>query len=148
MLGNMNKLIRNISYWLLLVLSLVSAAVGGWIISSQSTTMTTALLDGTATGVEVYVGQSLIVTGAVILGAGIIGILLALALGAAKALLPAAAPAIVEPIDWSAQASPSDTSDPTSANAEPANAEPEDAATAATNDEEAAPKAEEDISAR
>lgn len=139
----MNKLIRNISYWLLLVVSLVSAAVGGWIISTQSTSMTTALLDGTATGVEVYVGQSLIVTGAVILGAGIIGILLALALGAAKALLPAAAPVIVEPIDWSADASASDTSGPASANADAA-----DAASDATTDEESASMAEENISAR
>ncbi|MGM7665615.1 hypothetical protein [Microbacterium sp. A93] len=119
----MNKLTRNISYWLLLVLSLASAAVGGWIITNQSTTMSTALLDGTATGVEVYVGQSLIVTGAVILGAGIIGLLLALALAAAKALLPATAPAVVAPIDWTAE------------DADASDAAPAEATAAATEDE-------------
>lgn len=97
------SLTRSIPFWLLLVLSLASAAVGAWFVTDQSTAMATALLDGTATGVEVYVGQPLIVVGGVLLGAGVIGILIALGLGAAKSLLPAAAPVVVEPIDWTAQ---------------------------------------------
>ena len=65
----MNKsLTRSIGFWLLLVLALASTAVGGWLISGQIGTMTTTLLDGTATGIEVYVGQSLVVVGAVVLG--------------------------------------------------------------------------------
>ncbi|WP_426182709.1 hypothetical protein [Microbacterium sp. TWP3-1-2b2] len=95
------SLTRSISYWLLLVLSLASAAVGGWIISDNTAVMTARLLDGTATGVEVYVGQPWIVVGAVLLGAGVIGVLLTLALAAAKSLIPVAAPAVAEPIDWS-----------------------------------------------
>lgn len=95
------SLTRSISYWLLLVLSLASAAVGGWIISDNTAVMTARLLDGTATGVEVYVGQPWIVVGAVLLGAGVIGVLLTLALAAAKSLVPVAAPAVAEPIDWS-----------------------------------------------
>ena len=97
------SLTRSISYWLLLVLSLASAAVGGWIISDNTATMTARLLDGTATGVEVYVGQPWIVVGAALLGAGVIGVLLTLALAAAKSLVPVAAPTVVEQIDWSAQ---------------------------------------------
>lgn len=100
----MNKsLTRSIGFWLLLVVSLVTTAVGAWLISSQIGTMTTTLLDGTATGVEVYVGQSLVVVGAGVLAAGIIGILLTLGLVAARSLVPTPAPAVVEAIDWTTE---------------------------------------------
>lgn len=98
------SLTRSISYWLLLVLSLASAGVGAWLISDNAGIMTAKLLDGTATGVEVYVGQPMIVVGAALLGAGVIGVLLTLALAAAKSLVPDAAPVVVEPIDWTADA--------------------------------------------
>jgi UPF0716 family protein affecting phage T7 exclusion len=100
----MNKsLTRSIGFWLLLVLSIAATGVGAWLISGQLGTMTTTLTDGTATGVEVYVGQSLVVVGAAVLGAGIIGILLAIALTAVQALIPVQAPVVVEPIDWAAE---------------------------------------------
>ena len=96
----MNKsLTRSIGFWLLIVLSLASGVVGGWLVNSQLTTMTAKLLDQTATGVEVYVGQSLAVLGSVLVGAGILGILIALALVAVRSIIPAAAPAPLEPID-------------------------------------------------
>ncbi|KJL19715.1 hypothetical protein RN51_03059 [Microbacterium oxydans] len=99
----MNKsLTRSIGFWLLLIVSLATTAVGAWLISGQIATMTTTLLDGTATGVEVYVGQSLVVVGAGVLAAGIVGILLTLGLVAARALVPAPATAVVEAIDWTA----------------------------------------------
>ncbi|MCC2029867.1 hypothetical protein KEC56_10125 [Microbacterium sp. YMB-B2] len=88
-------------YWLLLALSVASATVGGWLVWDNATTMQTTLLDGTATNVEVYVGQAWITAGAAILGAGVLGVLLALVLAAAKSLIPAA-PVVVEPIDWTA----------------------------------------------
>lgn len=101
----MNKsLTRSIGFWLLLVLALASTAVGGWLVSGQIGTMTTTLLDGTATGIEVYVGQSLVVVGAALLGAGVLGILLAVALVAVQSLIPAATPVVVEPIDWTSAA--------------------------------------------
>jgi UPF0716 family protein affecting phage T7 exclusion len=99
----MKTLTRSIPYWLLIVLSLASAVVGAWLVTDQIGTMTTTLLDGTATGIEVYVGQSWSIVGAVLLGAGVIGVLLALVLAAAKALVPAAAAVTVEPIDWTAE---------------------------------------------
>jgi hypothetical protein len=110
------SLTRSIPYWLLVALSLASAAVGGWVVSDNTATMTARLLDGTATGVEVYVGQPWIVVGAVLVGAGVIGVLLALTLAAAKSLVPTAAPAVVEPIDWSAQ--PDDVSDASTSSAD------------------------------
>jgi len=107
----MNKsLTRSIGFWLLLVLSLASAGVGGWIIAGQLGTMTSTLLDGTATGIEVYVGQSLVVVGAALLGAGVIGILIAIALSAVQAVIPSPTPVVVEPIDWTAESSASDES--------------------------------------
>lgn len=108
-------LTRSIPYWLLLVVSVASGAAGGWIISDNTAVMTARLLDGTATGVEVYVGQPWIGVGAVLLGAGVIGILLALALAAAKSFMPGAAPVVVEPIDWSADAE--DTAEPSTGSA-------------------------------
>lgn len=104
MVGRMNKsLSRSIGFWLLLVVSLATTAVGAWLISGQIGTMTTTLLDGTATGIEVYVGQSLVVVGAGVLTAGIVGILLTLGLVAARSLVPAPVPAAVEAIDWTAE---------------------------------------------
>ena len=123
----MNKsLTRSIGFWLLLVLSLASAGVGGWIIAGQLGTMTSTLLDGTATGIEVYVGQSLVVVGAALLAAGVIGILIAVALSAVQALLPSPAPVVVEPIDWTSESDPAD---------EIAPATVEEAAPAADTDE-------------
>lgn len=105
----MNKsLTRSIGFWLLLVLSLASAGVGGWLIAGQVGTMTSTLLDGTATGIEVYVGQSLVVVGAALLGAGVIGILFAVGLSAVQAILPSPAPTVVEPIDWATESDAAD----------------------------------------
>lgn len=100
----MNKsLTRSIGFWLLLILSLAAAGVGGWLIAGQVSSMTTVLLANTATGVDVYVGQSLIGVGAVLAGAGVIGILIALALIAVQAIIPAPTPVAAEPIDWTAE---------------------------------------------
>ncbi len=93
------SLTRSLGLWILVVLSLASAGIGGWLIAGQVSTMTATLLAGTATGVEVYVGQSLVVVGAALLGAGVVGVLLALALSAVRALLPAAAAVAAEPTD-------------------------------------------------
>ena len=108
----MNKsLTRSIGFWLLLVLSLASAGVGGWLIAGQVGTMTSTLLDGTATGIEVYVGQSLVVVGAALLGAGVIGVLIAVGLSAVQALLPSPAPAVVGPIDGTNESAEADEVD-------------------------------------
>jgi hypothetical protein len=96
---DMNKtLTRSAGFWLLIVVSLAAVGVGGWMIAGQIGTMTTTLMDGTATGVEVYVGQSLVVVGAVVLGAGLVGLLLSLGLVAARTLVasPIAPAPIVE----------------------------------------------------
>ncbi|MDF2509718.1 MAG: hypothetical protein K0Q52_3577 [Microbacterium sp.] len=143
----MNKsLSRSIGFWLLLVVSLATTAVGGWLISGQIGTMTTTLLDGTATGVEVYVGQSLVVVGAGVLAAGIVGILLTLGLVAARSLVPAPAPAVVEAIDWTAENDRTQTPVDTAAPEATASSEAGSAYDAAADD--VAPAADADDAAR
>lgn len=95
------SLARSIPFWVLLVGSVATTAVGAWLVSDRLGIMTATLNDGTATGVEVYVGQSVAVLGAILIGAGVIGVLLALAVAAAASLRPhagvAAPPAYVAP---------------------------------------------------
>ncbi|WES65578.1 hypothetical protein P0L94_05795 [Microbacter sp. GSS18] len=93
------RLATRIPFWGLVIASLGSAAAGAVILVERLGVMTTTLTDGTATGVEVYVGQSLAVVGAVLLGAGVVGILLALAIASLASLRPAAPVEVVEPAD-------------------------------------------------
>jgi hypothetical protein len=106
------RLVRSIPFWALVAASLATALSGAALLVDKLGVMTTTLTDGTATGVEVYVGQSVAVLGAILLGAGIIGILIALAIAAASTLRPHAPVEIVEPLDWSAdsddEAAPAD----------------------------------------
>jgi hypothetical protein len=98
------RLVRSIPFWALVAASLATALSGAALLLDKLGVMTTTLTDGTATGVEVYVGQAVAVLGAILLGAGIIGILIALAIAAASTLRPHAPVEIVEPLDWSAEA--------------------------------------------
>lgn len=82
-------LTRSIPFWLLNAIAVVAVAGGGWLVWDNTSTMQRTFLDGTATNVEVYVGQAWITAGAAVLAAGVIGILLSLGLAAAKALIPA-----------------------------------------------------------
>ena len=114
-------LIRSIPFWGLVVVSLATVA-GGWFITTDKiASMTTTLTDGTATGVDVYVGQSMAQLGGILIGAGIIGILLSLGIAALSTLRPHAPVEVVEPIDWSAE---SDTTAAAPETAKPAAAEP------------------------
>ncbi|NLP86036.1 dinucleotide-utilizing enzyme [Microbacterium sp. CFH 90308] len=94
-------LVRSVPFWGLVVVSLATAAGGAYLLSDRLGTMTTVLTAGTATPVDVYVGQSMAVAGAVVLGAGIIGLLLALAIAALSTLRPRAAAEPAEAADAS-----------------------------------------------
>lgn len=96
-------LLRSIPFWTLLILSLAAIGVGGWIATDQIGVMTATLLDGTATGIEVYAGQAWVVVGGALITGGIIGLFLALGIAAVKALLPRPEVAVVEAIDWSSE---------------------------------------------
>ena len=128
------RLISSIPFWGLVVVSAATIA-GGWLITTDKLgAMTTTLNDGTATGVDVYVGQSIVQLGSVLIGAGVIGILLALGVAAVSTLRPHPPVEVVEPIDWTSEAetaaeepaAPKATADAAPAAAEePADAEAE-----------------------
>jgi hypothetical protein len=98
------RLVRSIPFWALVAASLATALSGAAILVDKLGVMTTTLTDGTATGVEVYVGQAVAGLGAILLGAGIVGIMISLAVAAAATLRPHPPVEVVEPIDWSAEA--------------------------------------------
>ncbi|MDN3310718.1 hypothetical protein QWJ90_07230 [Microbacterium oryzae] len=84
-----SRLTRSIAYWTLVVASAAAVAAGIALALPRLGTMEEALLAGTATGVEVYVGQAWITLAAGLVGAGVIGLLAALGLAATAAMLTA-----------------------------------------------------------
>ncbi|MFB7890894.1 dinucleotide-utilizing enzyme [Microbacterium sp. NPDC056044] len=128
------RLTRSIPFWGLVAVSAATIAGGWYITTDKLGTMTTTLTDGSATGVDVYVGQSIAQLGSILIGAGVIGILLALGVAALSTLRPHPPVEVVEPIDWSSEAetaleapeAPKATTDAAPAAAEePADAEAE-----------------------
>ena len=79
-----SPLSRNAPLWVLLAGSFVSAAIGGFVLTSRLITMDARLQDGTATTSDVYVGQTWAGFGAVLVGAGIVGLALALTVAALR----------------------------------------------------------------
>jgi len=92
-------LVRNIPFWGIVVVSVATASAGALIVSDTLGSMTATLMNNTATGVDVYVGQSLAVLGAILLGAGILGVVLALTVAAIASLRPTHPTEGVESID-------------------------------------------------
>ncbi|MFE7844727.1 dinucleotide-utilizing enzyme [Microbacterium sp. NPDC057407] len=95
------RLVRSIPFWALVALSLATILTGAALLADKLGAMTTTLNDGTATGVDVYVGQSLAGLGATLLGAGVVGLLLALGIAAVSTLRPHPPAVVVEPVDGS-----------------------------------------------
>jgi hypothetical protein len=97
------SLVRNVPFWILLAVSLVLTGVGTWIVLERLGQMESAVATQSAdAAIQVYVGPSFVFPGAVILGAGLIGLLLTLAVAAAATLRPRTesdAPAFGDGID-------------------------------------------------
>lgn len=87
---------RSIPFWILLAASIALVVAGLLTVLDHLGTMTATLKDGSATGLEVYGGQSWIVLGSALLGAGALGVLLTLALAVVSSLLGAATAKPVE----------------------------------------------------
>ena len=119
------RLVRSIPFWILIAGSLATIALGAWLVLDKLATMNATLLDGTATGVEVYGGQSLITVGAALIAAGLIGLVAALFLGVLRSFVPAAPVEVVEPLDWT-------TEDETFVDAQPVAEVADEASVAAT----------------
>ena len=97
------RLIRSIPFWILLVGSIASIALGVWLVLDKIATMSATLLDGTATGVEVYGGQSWVTLGAALVAAGLIGLVSTLFLAVLRSFVAVAPVAPAESIDWDAE---------------------------------------------
>lgn len=93
------RLSRTIPYWGLIIGSAASIGLGTWLTLDKIGVMSTMLLDGTATGVEVYAGQAWVVFAAAFVVAGLIGLAGALAIAVARSLI-ARPIEIVEAISW------------------------------------------------
>ena len=123
------RLVRSIPFWGLVLVSLATAVAGALLLVDKLGSMTTTLTDGSATGVDVYVGQTVAILGAILLGAGVIGVLLALAVATAAGLRPVPPVEVVGPVDWTAEeASDLDVVEPAAAVDAAEAVEPEEAA--------------------
>ncbi|WP_409048594.1 dinucleotide-utilizing enzyme [Microbacterium sp. HA-8] len=105
------RLIRSIPFWSLLVGSLAVAVAGGWLTTETLSGIDARLTDGSATNSDVYVGQVWAIVGAIVLGAGLVGLALAAAIAAATSLLPQRPLEVVEPLSFD-DAEEDETSDP------------------------------------
>ena len=119
------RLSRSIPFWGLIAGSAAAVGFGAWLTIDKISVMTSTLTDGSATGVEVYAGQAWALLGAAIAGAGLVGLVAALALGAARSLVTPTVD-VVETITWQDEAESLE-----------AETEPADAAPAPENDAEA-----------
>ncbi|MGZ8803822.1 MAG: dinucleotide-utilizing enzyme [Microbacterium sp.] len=95
------SLVRNIPFWILIVGSVTTAAFGLWLAIDKLGVMSVGLADGTATPVDVYVGQVWAIVGGILIATGIVGLALALVVAAIRAFVPVTDVEIVEAMDWS-----------------------------------------------
>jgi UPF0716 family protein affecting phage T7 exclusion len=136
------RLVRSIPFWILIVGSLATSGFGLWLATDKLGVMTATLADGTATGVEVYVGQVWAIVGGILIATGLIGLGLALVLGVVRSFVPQPTVEVVEAIAWSDDVDSADSADdaePVDVVAEPTDVIPSDAPveeTAAADDSE------------
>lgn len=92
------RLVRSIPFWGLLAASLALVGVGAWLVAERVGRIEAGVLSQTQAGaIDVYASPSVVTAGAAILGAGLIGLLLTLAVAAAATLRPHPPVEVVEP---------------------------------------------------
>jgi len=82
------RIVRSIPFWILVAGSIAAIGGGTYVLVEKLSHMEATILDNTATGVDVYVGQIWGVFGGILLGAGVVGLALALATAALSSVLP------------------------------------------------------------
>ncbi len=101
------SLVRSIPFWVLVVGSLALTGVGAWLVLDHLGRIESGIRSQTAEGaIAVYIGPPAATAGAVVLGAGLVGLLLALTLAALRSLLPAGE--VVETVEWTEDDSAAD----------------------------------------
>jgi amino acid permease len=96
------SLVRSIPFWILVIASVATSAFGAWLAVTTLGTMSVALTDGSATPVDVYVGQVWAIVGGVLIATGIVGLALALVVAVLRSFVPVTDAEIIEAMDWSA----------------------------------------------
>ena len=96
------SLLRSIPFWILLGGSVATSSFGAWLSVNTLGTMSVALTAGTATPVDVYVGQVWAIVGGILIATGIVGLALALVLAVLRSFVPVTDVEIIEAMDWSA----------------------------------------------
>ena len=148
------RLVRSVPFWILIVGSAAAIGGGAYVLVDKLGNMETTILDGSATGVDVYVGQVWGVFGGILVGAGVIGLALALAVASARTLVPrpvVESPAPAEHHDIVAETAPAspigtpavDTSPTATPSTAPATRAAESSATPASEESSATPASEE-----
>lgn len=94
------SLVRSIPFWILIGGSLATAGVGLWLAIDKLGVMSVGLADGTATPVDVYVGQVWAIVGGILIATGIIGLALALVVAVIRSFVPVTDVEITEAMDW------------------------------------------------
>lgn len=95
------SLIRSIPFWALLVGSLILTGVGAWLVLDRLSRIESAIVSQSAEAtIEVYVGQPAVLAAAIVLGSGLVGLLLTLAVATYSTLRPRLAVEEIETIDW------------------------------------------------
>ena len=97
------SLVRSIPFWILVIGSLATSAFGAWLAVTTLGTMSAALTDGSATPVDVYVGQVWAIVGGILIATGIVGLALALVVAVVRSFVPVTDVEIIEALDWSAE---------------------------------------------
>lgn len=98
------SLVRSIPFWALVAGSLVLTGVGAWLVLDRLARIESAIVSQSAEAtIEVYVGQPAVLAAAAILGSGIIGLLISLAVAALSTLRPHPVAEEIETIDWTAE---------------------------------------------
>ncbi len=97
------SLVRSIPFWLLLVGSIATSVIGAWLVVDKLGVMSTALTAGTATLVDVYVGQVWAIVGGILIATGIIGLALTLVVAVVRSFVPVTDVEIIETLDWTTE---------------------------------------------
>lgn len=95
------SLVRSTPFWILVAGSLATAGFGLWLAIDKLGVMSVGLADGTATPVDVYVGQVWAIVGGILIATGLIGLALALVVAAIRSFVPVTDVEILEAMDWS-----------------------------------------------
>ncbi len=82
------RLARSVPFWAIAIVSVASIGFGLWLVLSKTGEMSAKLADQSAGYEQVYVNPTWVGFGGILVGAGVVGLVVLLALAALSSLLP------------------------------------------------------------